>query len=216
MIRKKPSRKGNTIAHLHKAGTVPPAALSREREAKAWHYSCLGWPVSRIAEELGVAIPSVYHMLHRVEKKLLAEMVDLTEREKRRQTTALHHVLDEALQAWERSKEENHVGNLQCLQEARAALADLRKTWGVEIDRKEIKGGPAVAIQVNNPLTNATVDELRQLESLYHRIETKTAGALELQRPPEHNGSNGISDATNEEQPAIPSAGEVGAGPQVS
>jgi hypothetical protein len=176
MIRKKPSRKGNTIAHLHKAGTVPPMALSREREAQAWQWSCLGWPVSRIAEELGVAIPSVYHMLHRVEKKLLAEMVDLTEREKRRQTTALHHLLDEALQAWERSKQETAVGNLQCLQEARAALADLRKVWGVEIDRKEIKGGPQVLIQQNmaNPWENASVEELQSALTLSRQVEAKS------------------------------------------
>jgi hypothetical protein len=103
---------------------------------------------------------AVSKMLIRVEKRLLAEMSEQVKLMKVRQTTALQKVYRDAMAAWEESKKpqkslttkhgpsgengepgkvlESHSllrdqdGDPRYLEQARQALADIRKIWGVD------------------------------------------------------------------------------------
>ena len=74
-------------------------------EAAAWDLRTQGHSQRRIAERLGVGQATVHRALRRVERRELARMSDRVEREKVRQTLILEYVIDEAFQAFERSKQ---------------------------------------------------------------------------------------------------------------
>jgi hypothetical protein len=78
---------------------------AREHERRAWELRQQGWSERRIAAEIGVEAASVHRILARDEKRLVAQLKEEGEKVKVRQTSVLEHITDEALQAWERSKE---------------------------------------------------------------------------------------------------------------
>lgn len=178
MVKKKKTRPGVSVAQKLEY---------REREAKVWQSACLGVPATKIAKDMGIAVSTVYGILKRLEKKILAKMVDRAEVEKRWQTTALRHLLHEAICSWEKSKGEAGLGNLDYLHAARDVLNDLRKTWGVEINRTEHRGNPQVAVQVNNsqlpctiPPDQLTVEELEEILAIRDRAKKRIAGTASL------------------------------------
>lgn len=136
---------------------------TRDQESRAWQLRCQGWTTYRIAAEIGITQSAVWKMLRRVEQRVLAGLKDSVVRMKATQTAQLENLLDEALQAWEKSKEpaqsvtkrtvtgqgdnptveetvtqqmKGQCGNPTFLAEARDVLADLRKVWGIDAPTK--------------------------------------------------------------------------------
>jgi hypothetical protein len=112
---------------------------------------------------------AVSKMLLRVEKRMLAEMGDRVRAVKLRQTASLQKIYQEAMAAWEESKKpqkslttrhgpsgdngqpgkvlesqsvlRDQDGDPRYLDQARQALADIRKLWGADAARKlEVTG----------------------------------------------------------------------------
>ena len=105
-----------------------------------------------IADSLGISQPAVSKIARRVEERLLTDVAYKTERQRARQTLRLEHIFAQAMAAWQSSKQEgvrrrqrktehdggtgstiaeltseNRHGDPRYLDEARKALADLRK-----------------------------------------------------------------------------------------
>ena len=116
----------------------------------------LGWSQPQIAADLGISQAAVSKLLKRIETRLLRELAETVHRQKARQTLRLEHLFAEAMRAWNESKAdttrrrqrqtqggdgagatiaelvvENHHGDPRYLDEARKALADQRKLWGL-------------------------------------------------------------------------------------
>ena len=135
--------------------------MARKREMLAFELSAdRGLNETRIAEELAkaglgkVTQQAVSAMLRRVEARALKDLTDLVRRKKVRQTASLEHCFGEAMAGWEKSKTpqttvttkhgpggdvkesqcvtREPVGDPRFLAEARQALADIRKIWGVD------------------------------------------------------------------------------------
>ena len=79
-------------------------SVRAELETKAWRLSQRCWTQSRIAEELGISQRTVSEMLARVHRRVLAELNKKVELQKVVLTQQLFQLIDEAYQAWERSK----------------------------------------------------------------------------------------------------------------
>jgi predicted transcriptional regulator len=79
--------------------------LALERQRQAFDLRCKGWTDSRIAQHLGVSRQAVSKMLRRVDERALQKLGDKARRMMLQLTAQLEHLLDEAIQAWERSKE---------------------------------------------------------------------------------------------------------------
>jgi predicted transcriptional regulator len=73
-------------------------------ELRAWDLRCSGMTQARVAQTLGVSQATVSRWLARVERRELRRMSRRVRRAKALQSETLEHVVDEALQAWERSK----------------------------------------------------------------------------------------------------------------
>jgi hypothetical protein len=145
-------------------------ARSRDLELRIWTLLSEGKTPSAIARDVGVARQSVHRIIRRVEAKYNQAIGATVERLKARQARTLWAVVDEAVDAWERSKQpsrrvrkesgsrgpgglrngesgggrgssrtdltrtevESRVGDPRFLAEAREALADLRKLYGLD------------------------------------------------------------------------------------
>jgi predicted transcriptional regulator len=164
--------------------TPPGSSLARhtarERETQAWIMRVSqGYSEQRIAEELGVSQKTVSMMLQRVEKGLVAETREIVLRVKQEQTAILNKIAEKALEEFERSKQKRvktfikktdgqtkpgeisqettvGFGDVNYLNAAMEALAEVRKIWGVDEQGEDGKGGlPSVAnIQINMPGSN--------------------------------------------------------------
>jgi predicted transcriptional regulator len=145
---------------IHSPNPAPEIVL--DRESRAWQLRQQGWSQMRIAKELGIDQSTVSRLLQRISDRVLAELQENVERVKVEQTVQLEHLYDEALQAWERSKQDavkittetppaeregasnatvteevkGQVGDRAYLDEARAVLADIRKIWGLDSAKK--------------------------------------------------------------------------------
>ena len=143
-------------------GGHEPRARIRTRELRAMELSVLGWSQHQIAADLGVSQAAVSKILKRVELRVLHELMGIVERQKARHTLRLEHLFAEALRAWEHSKAdttrrrqrqtqsgaggsgatvaelvvETQHGDPRYLEEARKALADHRKLWGLDAPQK--------------------------------------------------------------------------------
>lgn len=143
-------------------GGHEPRARIRTRELRTMELTVLGWSQQQIAADLGVSQAAVSKILKRVELRVLQEMTDIVERQKARQALRLEHLFAEAIRAWEHSKAdttrrrqrktesglrgpaatvaelvvENQHGDPRYLDEARKALADHRKLWGLDAPQK--------------------------------------------------------------------------------
>jgi Homeodomain-like domain len=134
-----------------------PRARIRTREVRAMELSVLGWSQPQIARDLGISQAAVSKILKRIETRQLREWAETLERQKAKQTLRLDHLFAEAIRAWHESKAdttrrrqrqtqggdgagatvaelvvENQHGDPRYLDEARKALADQRKLWGLD------------------------------------------------------------------------------------
>ena len=121
----------------------------------------LGWTQPQIARDLGISQAAVSKILKRIETRQLREWAETRERQKTKQTLRLEHLFAEAIRAWHESKAdttrrrqrqtqdgdgagatvaelvvENQHGDPRYLNEARKALADQRKLWGLDAPQK--------------------------------------------------------------------------------
>ena len=129
---------------------------------RALELSIQGWSQHQIAAELGISQAAVSKVLKRVEERFLEELSGMVERQKARQALRLEHIYSEGMRAWERSKAETtrrrqrqthggqgaagatlaeitveaQHGDPRYLEEARKALADLSKLYGLEAPRR--------------------------------------------------------------------------------
>ena len=163
-------------------GGHEPRARIRTREVRALELATLGWSQHQIAADLGITQAAVSKLLKRVELRLLRELGDQVERLKVRQTLRLERLYAEALHAWEASKAdttrrrqrqtqgqaggragtlaevvvENQHGDPRYLDEARKALADHRKVWGLEAPQQfDVRAS-------RNPYAGMTEEALRE------------------------------------------------------
>ena len=129
----------------------------RFREARVVELLLDGRTQHDIAGTLGISQPAVSKIARRVEERLLADVANKVERQRARQTHRLEHIYGEAMRAWQDSKQEgvrrrqrktehgtgagstvaelvseNRHGDPRFLDEARKALTDLRRVWGVD------------------------------------------------------------------------------------
>jgi predicted transcriptional regulator len=143
-------------------GGHEPRARIRTREMRATELAVLGWSQHEIASDLGVSQAAVSKILRRVDERLLRELTAVVERHKVRHTLRLEHLFAESMRAWEGSKSdftrrrqrkthahdgaeratvaeivsENQHGDPRYLEEARKALADHRRLWGLDAPQK--------------------------------------------------------------------------------
>ena len=141
-------------------GGHEPRARIRTRELRTMELTVLGWSQPQIAADLGITQAAVSKLLKRVDTRLLRELAETGQRQRARQTMRLEHLFAEAMRAWEQSKTdstlrrqrkttsargdgtvaelvvENQHGDPRYLEEARKALADHRKLWGLDAPHK--------------------------------------------------------------------------------
>lgn len=162
-------------------GGHEPRTRVRTRELRAMELAVLGWSQYQIAADLGISQAAVSKILKRIETRILQELAETVERQKARHTLRLEHLFAEAMRAWEQSKAdstrrrqrktqggaggagaivaevvvENQHGDPRYLDEARKALGDHRKIWGLDAPRK-------VDVRASrNPYDGMTEDDLR-------------------------------------------------------
>jgi predicted transcriptional regulator len=138
-----------------------PRARIRTRELRTMELSVLGWSQHHIAEDLGISQAAVSKLLKRIETRLFGELAETVGRQKARHALRLEHLFAEAMRSWNESKAdstrrrqrktqsgqgtdatvaeivvENQHGDPRYLDEARKALADHRKLWGLDAPQK--------------------------------------------------------------------------------
>jgi hypothetical protein len=127
-----------------------PSAL---RQVRAWDLKRRGWTHRRIGEALGITESSATRLLNKLEDRELKRLSDSVARQKAAQTGWAEHWIDEAMQAWEASKQpERRVtvredadgakttvtqvgtreGDPAHLDRAMKAAAELRRLWGLD------------------------------------------------------------------------------------
>jgi predicted transcriptional regulator len=82
-----------------------PKEISKERERVVWSLRQKCWTQERIAEYLEISQSAVAKILLRLNQRYSKELNEDIERVKTEQLAQLEHIADEAMQAWERSKE---------------------------------------------------------------------------------------------------------------
>ena len=162
-------------------GGHEPHARLRTRARRVLELATLGWSQHRIAAEVGISQAAVSKMLARMEGRLLREWAATVDRQKVRQTLRLEYLVAEAIRAWEQSKTdrtrrrqrkthagaggtgatiaeivtENQHGDPRYLDDARKALADARRLWGLDAPQNVDVRAP------RNPYADMTDDDLR-------------------------------------------------------
>lgn len=176
-------------------GGHEPRARIRTRELRTMELTVIGWSQHQIAADLGVSQAAVSKILKRVELRVLRELTEMVERQKARHTLRLEHLFAEAVRAWDQSKAdttrrrqrkseggqggagatvaeivvENRHGDPRYLDEARKALADHRKLWGLDAPQKlDLRAS-------RNPFDGMTEEALR--EALAKQSQLLNAGA---------------------------------------
>ena len=150
---------------------------------RALELSIQGWTQAQIAADLHVSQPGVSKLLGRVEQRVLQELNTVVGRQKARQTLRLEHLYNEAMRAWDRSKAdttrrrqrktqggangdatmaelvvEDEHGDPRYLEQARRALTDMTKLWGLDAPQKiDIQPSPS-----SDSLRGLTNEELYQ------------------------------------------------------
>jgi predicted transcriptional regulator len=165
----------------------------RLREIQVLEQILEGRTQHQIAASVGISQPAVSKIVRRLEERLLADLSQKAERHRARQTLRLEHLYGQAMEAWKESKTEglrrrqrkterddgggsttaelmaeNRQGDPRYLDEARKALGDLRKLWGIDAPER-------VSIDAVTPFA-AMSDEVLALEVTRH---------LRLLHPPE-------------------------------
>jgi transposase len=180
-------------------GGHEPRSRVRFREVQVLEFLREGRTQHQIADALGISQPAVSKIVQRVEERLLTDLAYKTERQRARQTLRLEHLYGQAMQAWQDSKQEdvrrrqrktdhgsgtastiaeliseNRHGDPRYLDEARKALADLRKVWGVDAPDR-------VSIDATASFTTMT-DEALELElARYLRLMQVASPTIDAQ-----------------------------------
>ena len=87
-------------------GALVTAELTQEREQLAWKLRIKGWNQERIAQHLGIDQATVSRMLKRARTRLAAEYTAEKIEMIAEQADRLLHIVNEALDAWEASKQQ--------------------------------------------------------------------------------------------------------------
>ena len=140
----------------------------RARELRALDLASQFKTQAEIGREIGISASGVCKMFQRIEGRLLAEIRDKAEARKAHQTLKLEHIAREGMRAWETSKldaesekvsasddgkqatertKRSQTGDPRYLDQARGALADIRKIWGLE--EQSTGQGNATNITIN-------------------------------------------------------------------
>ncbi len=83
----------------------PNKEQQKEREKLVWSLRMKGWTHEMIADELGLERSTITKMLGRLSLAASKELTDTLIEEKYAQLAQLRHVVAEAMEAWERSKQ---------------------------------------------------------------------------------------------------------------
>lgn len=182
--------RGRSKGRGGKVGHEPRTRL-RLREAQVLEHLLDGRTQHQIAEVLSISQPAVCKIVCRVEERLLADFAYKAERQRARQTLRLEHIYGQAMQAWQDSKQdglrrrqrktehdggtgstiaelisENRHGDPRHLDEARKALTDLRKVWGVDApERVSIEASTHYASMTDDAIEAELVRHARLLQS---------------------------------------------------
>lgn len=135
------------------------------REEEVFRLRRHGWSQCRIAEELDIAQSTVARAMKRATKRFAQCFLKDIKQVKDEHVVQLEHVADEAMGAWEKSKQnrmkkttrrkgtggdgdvsiegQNQFGDPRFLAEFRKAKEDIRKVLGIE-HIQEVEGGPAI------------------------------------------------------------------------
>ncbi len=156
----------------------------KERERVVWNYRMRGWTHEMIADELGLERSTITKMLGRLSQAASKELTSTVIEEKYAQLAQLRHVIAEATEAWERSKQVDKTmttrnnqttergktttlpggevtvrvqetdGDPRYLEVANKARADIRKLLGLD--------APTKIINLDR-LDNATDEQLERI-----------------------------------------------------
>lgn len=197
-----------------KGGHEPPSRV-RLREAQVVEHVLEGRTQHQIADALGISQAAVSKIARRVEERLLADLACKAERQRARQTLRLEHIYGQAMRAWQDSKQEglrrrqrktehdggagstvaeliseNRHGDPRYLDEARKALADLRKVWGIDAPER-------VSIDAVSVFASMS-DEALDLELSRHLRLVKSASPVLDVEPVPVQGQGGNHDKHEE------------------
>ena len=153
-----------------KGGSEPRSRI-RLREIRVMDQILDGRTQHQIAESLDISQPAVSKIVRRMEERLLADVALKVDRQRARHTLRLEHLYAESMRAWRESQQdamrrrqrksegagatgstfaelvsENRHGDPRYLDEARKALTDLRKVWGVDAPER-------LAVQTSMPFS---------------------------------------------------------------
>jgi hypothetical protein len=161
----------------------------RQREFDTIERHLRGMSQRQIATDLQISQAAVSKILARVEQRALRDHAELVMRMKGQQTLQLDHIRQQAMAAWHASKTEatrrrqrrveggtdeaqtiaevtieSTYGDPRYLAEARAALTDLRKLWGLDAPQKlDVRA-------TRNPYTDLTDEALREEVARQQRL----------------------------------------------
>jgi len=158
-------RRKSTVNGSHKPDT------SAVEQFQRWEAGLI--TQTAVAEQDGVTVGAVCQRFQRVAKWLRSQSVESITEIRQSHTRRLMAVYREAMQAWQKSledaaevsvdeggngeqarvrkKRKGQSGNAALLQQARGALEDIRKIWGVDevvADEQESRGRPILTVIV--------------------------------------------------------------------
>lgn len=178
-----------------KGGSEPRARI-RLREIRVMEQILEGRTQHQIAESLDISQPAVSKIVRRMEERLLADVALKVERQRARHTLRLEHMYAESMRAWGASQQdatrrrqrksegvgaggstfaelvsENRHGDPRYLDEARKALTDLRKVWGVDAPER-------LAVQASTPFSSLSDAALQAEIERQNRLLQQTRSGV--------------------------------------
>jgi len=167
------------------------ATRARELEQRVWALLSEGKTPTAIGQEVGIARESVHRLIRRVERRYFESTQATVEELKKRQERTLSAIVEDALEAFERSKEpaqrvrrttgkrggipladgsdaelsesqvQTQAGDPRFLAQARGALADIRKIYGLGASYENFSQMPPVPFgDPGMPLSECQADEV--------------------------------------------------------
>jgi hypothetical protein len=172
-----------------RGGAEPPGRV-RQRELDVIERHLQGMSQRQIASAVKISQAAVCKILARVEQRALRDHAEMLFRMKGQQTLQLEHIWQQAMTAWHASTAdatrrrqrrveggdtdepqtiaevtvESQHGDPRYLAEARAALADLRKLWGLDAPQK------LDVSATRNPYNDLSDDALREEVARQQRL----------------------------------------------
>ena len=155
-----------------------------ERDMLIWELRAKGQTLRQIASAVDLSKTRIHDILERIEDATLAKFSERIEHEKIRQEARLEYLYNQALKGWEGSQrptrktrvkavkgerastektmeETTSSGNPQFLAEARGALSDKRKVWG--LDTYELDPAHVAETTPDEALAEARAAELASM-----------------------------------------------------